>query len=71
MVNALKFTRQGRVTVRFRSPTQEEAIGPGSVAVDVEDTGIGIPEDKQARIFEAFQQVDGSSSRLYGGAGSG
>jgi signal transduction histidine kinase/CheY-like chemotaxis protein len=65
--NALKFTRQGSVTLRFeRRPGAERPL-----AISVRDTGIGVAEDKQALIFEAFQQADGSTSREYGGTGLG
>lgn len=63
--NAIKFTDKGEVTV---SLTAE----PGNkVSIAVKDTGIGIPEDKQQYIFEAFQQADGGTSRRYGGTGLG
>ncbi|MDF3981685.1 response regulator [Luteibacter sp. PPL554] len=63
--NALKFTERGGVTLTA-------SAGPGgTVAFSVADTGIGIAPDQQARIFEAFQQADGSISRRYGGTGLG
>jgi PAS domain S-box-containing protein len=65
LANAFKFTRHGAVELRI------EAREPGLVAFSVRDTGIGIPRDKQDIIFEAFQQADGSTSRLYGGTGLG
>ncbi|QZZ18882.1 response regulator [Leptothermofonsia sichuanensis E412] len=63
--NALKFTEQGSVTVQISRTTIEQ------IAFAVSDTGIGIPPDKQQIIFEAFQQVDGTTSRRYGGTGLG
>ncbi len=75
--NAFKFTAQGKVTVNFRRPVastnlSRSGLHPSkAIAIDVSDTGIGIPEDKQRLIFEAFQQVDGTTSRNYGGTGLG
>jgi PAS domain S-box-containing protein len=66
VANALKFTENGSVTVRLRT-----GAGNKPVAIDVIDTGIGIPADKLALIFEAFQQADNSTSRKYGGTGLG
>ena len=65
--NAFKFTERGSVIV-----TVSPAPGhPGMLAFAVQDTGIGIPREKQALIFEAFQQADGTTSRRYGGTGLG
>ncbi|GLX66491.1 ATP-binding protein [Paenibacillus glycanilyticus] len=63
--NAFKFTETGSVNLRF------EQADEGMLAISVTDTGIGIPKDKQKLIFEAFQQVDGNTNRLYGGTGLG
>jgi PAS domain S-box-containing protein len=63
--NALKFTPPGgSISVSARQERQ-------TVMLQVSDTGIGIPEDKIQRIFDRFYQVDGSSSRRYGGVGLG
>ncbi|MGO4292944.1 response regulator [Chitinophaga sp. RAB17] len=64
--NALKFTARG--SVRLEVQTAET---PQTIRFAVKDTGIGIPEDKQQVIFEAFQQADGSTRRKYGGTGLG
>jgi signal transduction histidine kinase/ActR/RegA family two-component response regulator len=67
--NALKFTERGGVTVRV---TREASRPTGSrYRFEVVDTGVGIPVDQQARIFEKFAQVDGSSTRRHGGTGLG
>ncbi len=65
--NALKFTSKGGVNVNFTISDDKK----DTLCIDVTDTGIGIPENKQIEIFEAFQQVDGSISRTYGGTGLG
>ena len=62
--NAVKFTDSGRIEV---SAVAEE----GRLIVQVKDTGIGIPEDRQDRIFESFEQADASTEREYGGTGLG
>jgi signal transduction histidine kinase/YesN/AraC family two-component response regulator len=67
--NAIKFTEQGEVVVRV---VQDERVGNEvCLHVSVQDTGIGIPADKQVVIFEAFAQADGSTTRKYGGTGLG
>jgi signal transduction histidine kinase/DNA-binding response OmpR family regulator len=62
--NAAKFTEAGSITVTARRRNE-------TLALAVADTGIGIPEEALERIFEAFQQVDGSTTRQYGGTGLG
>jgi HAMP domain-containing protein/signal transduction histidine kinase/DNA-binding response OmpR family regulator len=76
--NALKFTEHGSVVLRMEravsgwSPNHAVLNRVKSViALSVTDTGIGIPQDKQRIIFEAFQQADGTTSRKYGGTGLG
>ncbi|MGA2117001.1 MAG: ATP-binding protein [Bryobacteraceae bacterium] len=64
--NAIKFTDQGQIRVLV----QAEEEGP-QLHFMVCDTGVGIPEDKQALIFEPFRQVDGSPARRHGGTGLG
>ncbi len=65
--NALKFTERGSVTVRVA--VDEQSRRP--VRIDVTDTGIGIPADQQAAVFDAFQQADAGMTRKYDGAGLG
>jgi PAS domain S-box-containing protein len=64
--NALKFTPSGSVTI---SATYDE--GRRWVAISVQDTGVGIPEEDQAKVFEDFRQLDSSPARGYGGTGLG
>ncbi|MGF1534496.1 MAG: response regulator [Bernardetiaceae bacterium] len=65
--NAFKFTPKGQVTLAIKPYADD----PQKIAISVSDTGIGIPEDKQQEVFEAFKQVDGSVSREFGGTGLG
>ncbi len=75
--NALKFTDEGTVTLTMRRPHPHEMDaarsleGADYIALAVADTGIGIARDKSERIFEAFRQADGTTSRKYGGTGLG
>ena len=68
--NALKFTEQGEVTVSARREPASERLA-SSLVFAVKDTGIGIPVEMQARIFDAFYQVDGGYTRKAGGTGLG
>jgi PAS domain S-box-containing protein len=63
--NAVKFTERGSVTVRCRSPR------PGFLRFEVIDSGVGIPAEAQARIFQRFDQGDASTTRKFGGSGLG
>lgn len=65
--NAFKFTKQGSVSLSMSPHPAQKTL----FHIKVQDTGIGIPEDKQALVFEAFQQADGSTSREFGGTGLG
>ena len=67
--NAVKFTLKGTITVSVRLLNEDEETAYIEIAVT--DTGIGIPENKIATIFENFQQATSGTSRLYGGTGLG
>jgi signal transduction histidine kinase/HAMP domain-containing protein/DNA-binding response OmpR family regulator len=76
--NAFKFTPAGGVKLSIAFPSEDQTFRTDSIkraerviSFSVEDTGIGIAEDKLAAIFEAFQQADGTTSRKYGGTGLG
>lgn len=75
--NAFKFTEKGKVRLEIRAADKhhklqlEHLSSTQVILFKVIDTGIGIPEEKQNMIFEAFQQADGTTSRKYGGTGLG
>ncbi len=75
--NAFKFTTTGEIKLTMQRPSTGDNLSEmgldvaKTIAFSVTDTGIGIPEDKKRVIFEAFQQVDGTTSRRYGGTGLG
>ncbi|MCX8534203.1 response regulator [Chryseobacterium luquanense] len=65
--NSLKFTKEGSIDLNIKKDSKNKDF----IIFSVKDTGIGIPEDKQKIIFEAFQQADGSTRRKFGGTGLG
>lgn len=68
--NAVKFTNEGTVSIRVSNPGMDD-LGVCNIGIVVEDTGIGIPEDKRDAIFDKFVQADTSINRKYGGTGLG
>nr|WP_295969737.1 response regulator [uncultured Bacillus sp.] len=72
VANAIKFTEEGSVRLKvYRSEPPLNEKTEKYIAFSVADSGIGIAKEKQALIFEAFQQADGTTSRKYGGTGLG
>jgi len=71
--NSIKFTETGEITVYVKPDDSFAGRNPDffSIRVSVKDTGIGIPKEKQADIFDAFTQADSSTTRKYGGTGLG
>jgi PAS domain S-box-containing protein len=70
--NAVKFTEHGEVVLTVDSDAAGESAGDAhELRFTVRDTGIGIPADRIARLFESFSQVDASTTRRYGGTGLG
>jgi CheY-like chemotaxis protein len=67
--NAVKFTHHGEIFIRIylKSKVDDQL----ELQFDIRDTGIGIPENKLAKLFKAFSQVDSSTTRKYGGTGLG
>ncbi len=69
--NAIKFTGKGEVMLKvasLKNPPNEEGVW---LEIQIKDTGIGIPQDKQALIFDVFTQADSSTARRFGGSGLG
>jgi signal transduction histidine kinase/HAMP domain-containing protein/ActR/RegA family two-component response regulator len=78
LANAFKFTEQGQVHLQvamadegWRPETESLLAASSVVALSVRDTGVGIEQEQQQRIFEAFAQGDGTTARRYGGTGLG
>ncbi len=69
VANGIKFTQEGRIEVQVEVEAELERVT--LIRIAVSDTGIGIAEDAQSRIFELFAQADGSTTREYGGTGLG
>jgi CheY-like chemotaxis protein len=67
--NAIKFTEQGEVVLQVEERSRRE--GEAELRFQVRDTGVGIPRDKFARLFQSFSQVDASTTRRFGGTGLG
>ena len=69
LANALKFTQEGHIYLEVSY--KKTSSSAGELQFSITDTGIGIPEEKQNRLFKAFSQVDASTTRRYGGTGLG
>ena len=80
--NAIKFTESGKISISAKLAEEEKKeneqdvnskfkIDNSKLIITIADTGIGIPEDKLDRIFESFEQAEGSTTREYGGTGLG
>ncbi|MEP7703127.1 CHASE domain-containing protein [Paraglaciecola sp. 25GB23A] len=72
--NALKFTQKGRVTLHFSVQSEQQTYAPGAqvnLKIAVKDSGIGMTEQQQGKLFNAFNQADNSTTRKYGGTGLG
>jgi CheY-like chemotaxis protein len=69
--NAVKFTPSGSIAVVVKSLGKQMPSGEHTIEFAIQDSGIGIPEDRLDRLFKAFSQVDSSTTRKYGGTGLG
>jgi len=71
LTNAVKFTERGEISLSVRAIGEFEVGGVGTFEFAVRDTGIGIPAERQDRLFRPFSQIDASTTRRYGGTGLG
>lgn len=76
LINAVKFTDDGEVNLRVAATPLPASPAPDATPLttlhfEIKDTGIGIPKDRQARLFQSFSQVDASTTRRFGGTGLG
>lgn len=69
--NSVKFTEKGEVAIHVRLLESDDGQGRSVIEFRVTDTGIGIPADRVGQLFQAFAQVDASTTRKYGGTGLG
>jgi len=69
--NAVKYTAEGSIELRVGKIESSDESVPAKLSISVKDTGIGIPLEKQAQIFEPFEQADASITRNFGGTGLG
>ena len=69
--NAIKFTHKGRIVVTVSSRPNPKKRNSVLLSISVEDTGIGMDDETQIRVFDAFTQADTSTTRQYGGTGLG
>ncbi len=72
--NAIKFTERGEIVVEVTPQEEDSCVPPNghaSLRISVSDTGVGIPREQQAKVFDAFTQADSSTTRKFGGTGLG
>jgi two-component system, sensor histidine kinase and response regulator len=69
--NAFKFTEKGHIKISVKKDNFNEEKSESDIKIMIEDTGIGIANDQIGRIFQPFEQIDGQSTRKFGGTGMG